>query len=896
MSGGTTKEEEELELKVKELQSDLKKWKDKYEEAHKERLELEAQVKALESQHQGQEQEQETSTDETSPQAQPQPQQAPPSRPPPAAPVASTPSDSPQQPNTDEAAPAAAPPSRAAPPTPVRRVVKPPIPGGGSGGPLGGVQIPVLDRSKKDLTEIDEDILSKPYLKKLYLFQNLIEEIPSGISRLGELQLLDLKYNRLKALPDEFCQLKALTEVTLTGNTIQTLPAHFDGSSLSNLSKLDLTQNRVEEFPQSLLTLTSLTELGLERNRLSALPEGLSQLVNLKKLTLKDNRLKALPASLGSMPALEHLQLGDNELESLPEEVGGLVNLVTLDLSNNALEALPESVGQWTALTTLSLKRNRLTALPESIQVTEETGWYSLYDPNLFGNRLTELPAGLWTLEAMQSLNLTSNRLTELPADIANLYGLTSLRVGDNQLTKLPEELAHLESLQTLEAFCNQLTEVPEQLGQLYNLEVLFLAYNKIKALPDLSALEQLRELFISGNPLGDEGFHPSVWTLANLHLLFAHNVQLSTLPEDLSALVNLEVLDLSANKLESIPGAALTNLEMLARWNLSHNLLTTMPDELMDVRELEELDLTANRFTTMPPVLDYIKERVDILLDLNPLEGDAAKQHDENPHAWKRSARFTFDCAEMLGRRPTMEDAFSIQGRFGGKEDVDYFGLYDGHAGRIAATFAGEHLHQILSAKLSNDGVNVEQALQESFREVNDKFKEFLDGADHSYRHAGSTGVLVLFIGNKCYVANVGDSRAVLARGSKAQRLSFDHKPYSEEEEDRIRSLGGYVTGDTGRVNGLLAVSRSIGDFYMQPFVIVDPFVDSTEIGEEDELLILACDGVWDEVSDEQAVAIVRTETDPFLMSAKLRDYAYLLGSDDNISATVVLLKKKPQ
>ena len=78
-------------------------------------------------------------------------------------------------------------------------------------------------------------------------------------------------------------------------------------------------------------------------------------------------------------------------------------------------------------------------------------------------------------------------------------------------------------------------------------------------------------------------------------------------------------------------------------------------------------------------------------------------------------------------------------------------------------------------------------------------------------------------------YLANVGDTRVVLNKGGKAVRLSFDHKPNSDEEEARIRALGGFVIGETSRVNGLLAVSRSIGDFYVQIFPLPAPigFVD---------------------------------------------------------------------
>jgi len=109
---------------------------------------------------------------------------------------------------------------------------------------------------------------------------------------------------------------------------------------------------------------------------------------------------------------------------------------------------------------------------------------------------------------------------------------------------------------------------------------------------------------------------------------------------------------------------------------------------------------------------------------------------------------------------------------------------------------------------------------------------------------------------------------------------------------------LNGYVMGEVGRVNGQLAVSRSIGDFYMQPFVTCEPFVNHVEMTDQDEFLILACDGVWDVISDQDAVEIVgQAHGDAARAATRLRDYAYLLGSDDNISVIVVNLKsKKPE
>lgn len=92
-------------------------------------------------------------------------------------------------------------------------------------------------------------------------------------------------------------------------------------------------------------------------------------------------------------------------------------------------------------------------------------------------------------------------------------------------------------------------------------------------------------------------------------------------------------------------------------------------------------------------------------------------------------------------------------------------------------------------------------------------------------------------------HTANAGDARAVLCRGGKAIRLSYDHKGSDKREAQRIMDAGGFVM--SGRVNGVLAVTRSLGDSSMKEFVVGSPYTTETELSDEDEFLILACDGV---------------------------------------------------
>jgi len=92
-------------------------------------------------------------------------------------------------------------------------------------------------------------------------------------------------------------------------------------------------------------------------------------------------------------------------------------------------------------------------------------------------------------------------------------------------------------------------------------------------------------------------------------------------------------------------------------------------------------------------------------------------------------------------------------------------------------------------------------------------------------------------------YVANAGDARGVLCHKGRALRLTYDHKGTDKQEAKRITDSGGFVM--SGRVNGVLAVTRSLGDSSMKEFVVGAPYTTETVLDEDDEMLILACDGV---------------------------------------------------
>jgi protein phosphatase 1B len=148
--------------------------------------------------------------------------------------------------------------------------------------------------------------------------------------------------------------------------------------------------------------------------------------------------------------------------------------------------------------------------------------------------------------------------------------------------------------------------------------------------------------------------------------------------------------------------------------------------------------------------------------------------------------------------------------------------------------------------------------------------------------------------------VANVGDSRAVLCRNGSAVAMSEDHKPYNEIESARITAAGGYVS--MRRVNGDLAVSRAVGDFCYKEVthlpaakqkVSVEPEIKIEARQPGDEFLILACDGIWDVMSNEVAVAFVKEqlamECDIGLVCENMIMECLGMGSRDNMSVIII-------
>jgi len=183
-------------------------------------------------------------------------------------------------------------------------------------------------------------------------------------------------------------------------------------------------------------------------------------------------------------------------------------------------------------------------------------------------------------------------------------------------------------------------------------------------------------------------------------------------------------------------------------------------------------------------------------------------------------------------------------------------FGLFDGHGGSDVSTkssaFVCSYLREHLPGNCKTDE-DAHRVIVESLSEANKQFSVT------DFQHIqGSTALVCVMVDNKrLHVANIGDSRAVMKRtDGSIIRVSYDHKPREWGEHQRVQNCGGYVTPE-GRVQGLLSVARALGDRALAPYVSDEPFVASYDMNDS-SFIIIACDGVWDVVSDSEACEVV--------------------------------------
>lgn len=312
----------------------------------------------------------------------------------------------------------------------------------------------------------------------------------------------------------------------------------------------------------------------------------------------------------------------------------------------------------------------------------------------------------------------------------------------------------------------------------------------------------------------------------------------------------------------------------------------------------------------------------------------DKPKKEKESESGEGNGLRYAL--CSMQGWRVEMEDAHAIRIDLGPSlQNCSYFAVFDGHAGDFVSKYISENLidtilnlwlescsNEPLSKSNSEKKVNEPVAVsnltdsleldrfkknvKEGFLKIDSVMRDhpkFLSGEERS----GTTAVTAFVSPEKIIFANCGDSRAVLATSSSVRFGTYDHKPCNEEEKKRIENAGGSVM--IRRVNGSLAVSRALGDYDYknvsglpptEQLVSAEPDLSVMDRSDKDEFLILACDGVWDVMTNEEVVSYIHSRL--LVMEnlqevcAELLETCLAKGSRDNMSVILIAFPAAPK
>lgn len=236
------------------------------------------------------------------------------------------------------------------------------------------------------------------------------------------------------------------------------------------------------------------------------------------------------------------------------------------------------------------------------------------------------------------------------------------------------------------------------------------------------------------------------------------------------------------------------------------------------------------------------------------------------------------------------MED-FIARGQFNG---FSAFAVFDGHGGKGVAQQCSEQFSDILqSFNISHSSYSDEM------------FKVFmsLDGLVRrkaEFNQMGATATVVIVSKDTIITGNCGDSGAIMGSLSTFKELTKNHKV--QDETERLRKLGAIIThypNDTPRINGALNLARSIGDVYLTPYVVPNPFVSIVSRTPNVRYVVLASDGLWDTVNTDYVHRYISgmlrhkdvVQTDIESMLRHLMLSAQSGGSTDNISIVIIIL-----
>ena len=314
----------------------------------------------------------------------------------------------------------------------------------------------------------------------------------------------------------------------------------------------------------------------------------------------------------------------------------------------------------------------------------------------------------------------------------------------------------------------------------------------------------------------------------------------------------------------------------------------------ILNIKEKKVLKYIENRTKSKSPFRVVPKLQSKGTITSNSINVNEFKE--KSPETNKSFKDISFIQFQNESYRNYMEDRFSILINFPNNEEKALFAIFDGHGGSTISEFLCQNFISFFMKQYQKNEVkNYEKIFQKTFSSLNDEIKKI----PNSYK-MGSTATIILItketdqiLGSQkvIYCANIGDTNCELFSKSNCKRISYEHRCNDPVEENRIKKGNGSIIN--GRVGGIISVTRAFGDFQCKDFgLICEPYINKVNVNfNEKNFLILATDGIWDFVSEEDIYFITMNNTDSMVICRDVVDKAKVNGSTDNMTCMVISL-----
>ena len=804
-----------------------------------------------------------------------------------------------------------------------------------------------LNLSYNRITSINSEIGKLSNLVHLNLAYNQITGLPKSLKDLSQLEFLDLQSNFLVDLSplDGLAQLQTLLA---SHNQISNFPSNM---KLESLMRCSLSHNPLSSFFIK-TEIPHLSDLDLSHCKISVVPSGtLGCLSALQRLILDYNNLTALPESVCDLSGLQYLSVAHNQLVCFPQNIHMLRNLLHLDFHRNRIKTIPQVIWKCRKLKLLNVSSNSIRQFPDSpsnfrLSVNSKPAIIASNQQP----RKTSTTSLLTSSTSSGSALKTSSRVgvsVRNPADRRSVrkhsasgqVPLPSIAASDPDRKSSDESSSSHHQRDNSQSENNQYGD--EIMPLTWSLQSLFLANNDLSAgsgedenwsLNSISLLTALRVLNLSFCNLRELGYM-LLSELQGLEELYLSGNHLNSLPENISELKQLKYLYIDCNKFSSLPGeiASLSRLQTLdGSWNNLRYNVSNFPYDwnwsqntslgFLNLSGNHKLEI-GNTSSTQAEIESLSFKHLDRLrvLDLSDVKIEDSLIPGDNSDCRIRANTHSSNAMVHGIAEAYMNDSFltwdMAVSNFMGFTDEHLWGLFvdtpNGLDGGINSQAGGGggggssiiHPSKFLcdnfshffmnEMKRNRSSGNVRSCLARTFLALQREYAIVIgrSGGSQGDTFFSAVGNVIYRAQDKIYLANVGDTQAVISRSGVAKVVSRRHMASDRDEVEEVREMDGFFD-ENGLMMGESRVTRCFGNYNLLPHVKTSPDICEEAVQPEDEFIIVGSPYFWQHITFQHAVDIAQSSDSHTRAAQKLRDIVLAYGAKESFCVMVVPIK----